>query len=67
VAFASYLVWFWLLEHYPASGLAAFSFWTPLFGVLAGWLLLDDPLTANLLAAAVLVALGIHFVNRRRR
>lgn len=35
VAFASYLVWFWLLEHHPASSLAAFSFWTPLFGVLA--------------------------------
>lgn len=65
VAFASYLVWFWLLERYPASSLAAFSFWTPLFGVLAGWLLLGDPLTANLAVAAGLVALGIYLVNRR--
>jgi drug/metabolite transporter (DMT)-like permease len=65
VAFVSYLIWFWLLERYPASGLAAFSFWTPLFGVLAGWLVLGDRLTGNLGAAAALVAAGIYLVNRR--
>ncbi|HEU4438280.1 MAG TPA: DMT family transporter [Methylomirabilota bacterium] len=67
VAFVSYLVWFWLLARHPASGLAAFSFWTPLFGVLAGWLVLGDRLTGNLGAAAVLVAAGIYLVNRRAR
>lgn len=65
IAFASYLTWFWLLRHYPASGLASFSFWTPLFGVLAGWLLLGDRLTGNLGTAATLVAAGIYLVNRR--
>ena len=64
VAFASYLVWFWLLGRYRASDLAPFLFWTPLFGVLAGWLLLGDPLSGHLGAAAVLVALGIYLVNR---
>jgi len=64
VAFVSYLVWFWLLARYPASGLAAFSFWTPLFGVLGGWLLLGERLTPNLGAAAALVAIGIYLVNR---
>lgn len=64
VAFASYLVWFWLLGRYPASDLAPHLFWTPLFGVLAGWVLLGDPLSANLGAAAVLIALGIYLVNR---
>jgi len=65
VAFVSYLIWFWLLQRYPASGLASFAFWTPLFGVLAGWLLLGDPLSGNLGVAAGLVALGIYLVNRR--
>jgi drug/metabolite transporter (DMT)-like permease len=65
VAFVSYLIWFWLLQRYPASGLAAFSFWTPLFGVLAGWLVLGDPLSGRLGAAAALVAVGIYLVNRR--
>lgn len=64
VAFASYLAWFWLLRRYPASDLAPYLFWTPLFGVLAGWVLLGDPLSGNLGAAAVLIALGIYLVNR---
>jgi drug/metabolite transporter (DMT)-like permease len=64
VAFASYLAWFWLLRRHRASDLAPFLFWTPLFGVLAGWLLLGDPLSWHLGAAALLVALGIYLVNR---
>jgi drug/metabolite transporter (DMT)-like permease len=64
VAFASYLAWFWLLRRYPASDLAPHLFWTPLFGVLAGWALLGDPLSGNLGAAAVLIAGGIYLVNR---
>jgi drug/metabolite transporter (DMT)-like permease len=64
VAFASYLAWFWLLRRYPASDLAPHLFWTPLFGVLAGWALLGDPLSGNLGAAALLIAGGIYLVNR---
>jgi drug/metabolite transporter (DMT)-like permease len=64
VAFVSYLAWFWLLTRYSASGLAAFSFLTPLFGVLAGALLLGERLTGYLGAAAALVAIGIVLVNR---
>ncbi|HET7876206.1 MAG TPA: DMT family transporter [Methylomirabilota bacterium] len=67
VAFISYLTWFWLLAHYPASNLASFSFWTPLFGVAAGGLLLGEQLTPLLAVAAALVAAGIYLVNRRPR
>jgi drug/metabolite transporter (DMT)-like permease len=62
-AFASYLGWFWVLSRYPASPVAAFSFWTPIFGLLAGWLLLGDPVTPALVIAIALVALGIFLVN----
>jgi drug/metabolite transporter (DMT)-like permease len=64
VAFVSYLIWFWLLTRYSASGLASFSFLTPLFGVMAGALLLGERLTGYLGTAAALVALGIVLVNR---
>lgn len=67
VAFASYLVWFWLISNYPAGRLAAFSFLTPLFGVLAGAVLLDEPVSKALGAALVLVAIGIWLVNRPAR
>ncbi len=64
VAFASYLTWFWLVVHYPAGRLAAFSFLTPLFGVLAGALLLSEKVTAALAIALALVVAGIWLVNR---
>lgn len=63
VAFVSYLVWFWLIQVYPVSNLSAFTFFTPLFGVLLGGLLLHEPLTAKLLSGAGLVTGGMILVN----
>ena len=64
VAFITYLAWFWMLRRYPPSRLASFTFLTPLFGVMAGGLLLNEPMTNMLLLALVLVASGIYLVNR---
>lgn len=63
VAFASYLVWFWLIQVYPVSNLSGFTFFTPLFGVLLGGLLLGEPLTAKLLTGTGLVTAGMILVN----
>ena len=67
VTFASYLVWFWLLRHYPATRLSAFTLLTPMFGLLAGVLLLGEPVTARLLLALLAVSLGIALVNKLGR
>jgi drug/metabolite transporter (DMT)-like permease len=66
VAFASYLVWFWLVSKYPVSQLAGFSFLAPFFGVVFGVLFLDDPLTVKLIAGGVLVGAGIYLVSTRK-
>lgn len=66
VAFASYLVWFWLLTRYLAARLSVFSFLSPLFGVTFGVLILDERLSASFVTAAVLVGVGIALVNVRR-
>ncbi|MBI4842451.1 MAG: DMT family transporter [candidate division NC10 bacterium] len=63
VAFASYLVWFWMIQVYPVSNLSGFTFFTPIFGVLLGGLLLHEPLTAKLLTGGGLVAGGMVLVN----
>jgi drug/metabolite transporter (DMT)-like permease len=63
VAFASFLVWFWLLTRYLAARMSAFSFLTPLFGVLAGVVILHEPLSPLFVVAAALVAAGIVMVN----
>lgn len=67
VAFITYLAWFWLVREYPASRLASFTFLTPLFGVLAGGLLLHERITTLLLLSLLLVAAGIYLVNRSGR
>ena len=64
VAFFSYLLWFWMIHHYPVSRLAAFTFLAPLFGVIFSGVLLGEPLTVMLLAGLMLVAVGIYLVNR---
>lgn len=64
VAFITYLAWFWLVRRYPASRLASFTFLTPLFGVVAGGVLLNEPISSLLLLSLVLVGTGIYLVNR---
>ena len=64
VTFASYLTWFWLLRHYLATRLSAFTLFTPMFGLLAGVLLLGEPVTGRLLLALAAVSLGIALVNK---
>jgi drug/metabolite transporter (DMT)-like permease len=64
IAFASYTAWFWLVGRYSASRLSAFSFLTPIFGVLAGAWLLSEPVGPLLLLAMALVAAGLWLVNR---
>jgi drug/metabolite transporter (DMT)-like permease len=60
-----FLTWFWLLSIYPASSVASFSFLTPIFGVVSGWLILGEKLDDTILLALVLVCLGVILVNQR--
>jgi drug/metabolite transporter (DMT)-like permease len=60
----TFLVWFWLIRHYPASRLTSFTFLTPVFGVMFGGLLLGEPVGWRLIVALGLVAVGIYLVNR---
>jgi drug/metabolite transporter (DMT)-like permease len=64
-AFASYLAWMWLLRHYPATRMSSFTFLTPVFALVLGVALLDEPLTLQLVLALCGVAVGIVLVNRK--
>ena len=58
VVFITYLVWYGLIQHYSANRLAALTFLTPLFGVAAGYLVLDEPMTPWFLTAVAMVTVG---------
>jgi drug/metabolite transporter (DMT)-like permease len=62
----TFVIWFALIQRYSASRLSAFTFLTPLFGVAAGYVVLDEPITPAFAAAAVLVVAGLVLVNRPR-
>jgi len=67
VAFFSYLLWFWMVHRYQISVLSAFTFLTPLFGVLLSGLILKEPLPFMLWIGLILVGSGIYLVNRPRK
>lgn len=64
-AFASYLLWMWMLGRYPATKISVFVFLTPIFALAAGAMWLNETITPSLLAALALVAVGIVLVNRK--
>jgi drug/metabolite transporter (DMT)-like permease len=66
IAISSYLIWFWLLRHYLTSRLMLLSLLTPLFGVVFGSTLLDDPISWRFAFGGGLVLVGILIVNLRR-
>jgi drug/metabolite transporter (DMT)-like permease len=60
----TFTLWFALVKAYSASKLSAFTFITPLFGVLASYFIMHDALTVVFGAAALLVIAGLFLVNR---
>jgi drug/metabolite transporter (DMT)-like permease len=60
----TFLIWFMLMKTYSASKLSAFTFITPLFGVVASYFIMHDTLTLAFGAAALLVIAGLYLVNR---
>jgi len=66
VVSVTFAVWFALIVRYSATRLSAFTFLAPLFGVAAGHLVLDEPLTPAFALAVAFVAAGLLLVNRPR-
>lgn len=64
VVVVGYTTWFWLMRTYSAASLHSFTFLTPIFGVIAGHVLLGERLGFGALAGLALVAAGIYLVNK---
>jgi drug/metabolite transporter (DMT)-like permease len=60
----TFTLWFALVKTYSASKLSAFTFITPLFGVVGSYFIMHDTLNLTFGAAAVLVIAGLFLVNR---
>jgi uncharacterized membrane protein len=60
----TFTLWFALVKTYSASKLSAFTFVTPLFGVVASYFIMHDKLTLVFGVAALLVITGLYLVNK---
>lgn len=67
VAFAGFLLWFWLLRHYVVSQVGALAFLTPLLGVGFGAVLLKEPVEPVFILGTVCVVAGIVLVAAHQK
>lgn len=67
VVSGGFIFWLWLLSLYPAASVASFSFLSPVFGVLLGWLMLGEAVGPSILTSLVLVCVGLILINRKPR
>ena len=65
VACFGFLFWFWLVSVYKASGVASFSFLSPVFSVALGWLILNEQIGRSIIGGLILVAAGLMLINRK--
>ena len=59
-----FIGWLWVMSKYSASSTSSFSFLTPIFGVLFGWLIMDDVINEQIYISLFLTCLGIYLINR---
>ena len=60
----TFVLWFALVKTYSPSKLSSFTFFTPLFGVVAAYFIMHDTLTIAFGVAALLVIAGLYLVNK---
>ncbi len=60
----TFTLYFWLLARMAASRLALLGYSVPVVAVTVGVLLLDEPLTARMVAGSVLVLAGVGLASR---
>lgn len=58
-----FAVWFYILQKTDPGKTSAFLFLAPFFGVLSGWLLLEEPLYPSLIIGGFFIIIGIYLVN----
>lgn len=58
-----FAIWFYLLHIGDPGKTSAFLFLAPFFGVLSGWVLLQEPIQWYVMLGGVLIFIGIFFSN----
>jgi O-acetylserine/cysteine efflux transporter len=66
VAAFSYWIWYNLMRRYPVNQVMPFMLLQPLIGVAAGYLLLGDEVTKNMIFGGIAILIGVGIIILRR-
>ena len=61
-----FIGWLWVMSRYSASSTSSFAFLTPIFGVLFGWLIMDDNINLQIYLSLFLTCMGIYIINTKK-
>ena len=61
-----FIGWLWVMSRYSASSTSSFAFLTPIFGVLFGWLIMDDNINLQIYLSLFLTCMGIYIINAKK-
>ena len=63
IALTAYI---WLLKHVQATRVATYSYVNPTIAVFLGWLILSEPLSAQMLVAAAIIVVAVMLIIARK-
>jgi drug/metabolite transporter (DMT)-like permease len=61
----NFVLWFGLLERYSATAMTSWLFLIPVFGVLAGAVILHEPISWRVAVGGLLVVAGVLLTQRQ--
>ncbi|MCF6270533.1 MAG: EamA family transporter [Melioribacteraceae bacterium] len=64
IAYGSYI---YAIEHLPISFVTTYAYVNPIIALFAGWLVLDEILSIEIILAAVIILFGVGLINRGNR
>jgi drug/metabolite transporter (DMT)-like permease len=63
----AFLIYYTLIKNIGATNATMITYITPMIGVIAGGLILDEPITASLLLGGAAIVLGVWISQTRSR
>ncbi len=64
IAYGSYI---YAIEHLPISFVTTYTYVNPVIALFAGWLILDEILSFEIILAAIIILIGVWVINRGNR
>lgn len=65
VVTGGFILWLFLLSYYPSATVTSFSFLTPIFSILLGYIAYQETISPQILISAAMIGTGIMMINRR--